>query len=34
MIEQGCVSCFDDKKCLLISKHYGKIIAKDKQNKL
>jgi hypothetical protein len=34
MIEQGYVACFDDKKCLLICKRHGKIITKDKQNKI
>jgi len=34
MIEQGCVACFDDKNCLLISKCHGKIIVKNKKNKL
>jgi hypothetical protein len=34
MIEQGWVACFDDKKCLLVSKRHGKFMAKNKQNKL
>ncbi len=32
MIKQGCVACFDDKNCLLISKHHGKIIAEGIRN--
>jgi hypothetical protein len=34
MIEQSYVVCFGDNFFLLISKHHGKIIAKDKQNKI
>ncbi len=34
MIEQGCVACFDDKNYLLINKCHGKIIVKNKKNKL
>jgi hypothetical protein len=32
MIEQGCVTCFDDKKCLLASKCHGKIIVERIRN--